>query len=237
MARTGEASARMVTTLVNHVRSEARAKRARIFLEHFEIRRNTRILDIGSENGTHIASVLAGTPVSPANVHIADIDPSAVQEGYRRFGFTPVHIPEAGRLPFEDGFFDIVYCSSVIEHVTVPKSEIWTLRDGAEFERRAWARQQEFAREIVRLGKGYFVQTPCRSFPIESHSWLPFVAYIPRRALVPLLEATNRVWIKKTTPDWHLLSEAEMRRLFPDATIAKERLGGFTKSLMAIRAP
>ncbi|MFS8609471.1 MAG: hypothetical protein LOD94_15990, partial [Gammaproteobacteria bacterium] len=77
MARTGEASARMVTTLVNHVRSEARAKRARIFLEHFEIRRNTRILDIGSENGTHIASVLAGTPISPANVHIADIDPSA----------------------------------------------------------------------------------------------------------------------------------------------------------------
>src|SRR5690606_41323531 len=95
--------------------------------------------------------------------------------------------------------------------------------------------QQDFAREIARLGKGYFVQTPCKSFPFESHSWLPFVAYVPRPALIPLLSASNRVWIKKTTPDWHLLSESEMRRLFPDATIVKERLGGFTKSLMAIR--
>src|SRR5690606_27689248 len=102
-------SARMVVTLVNRVRTDARAKRARVFLEHFEIWRSTRILDLGSENGEHIASVLAGTPISPSNVYIADIDSSAVLNGHRRFGFEPVHIPESGRLPFDDGFFDIVY--------------------------------------------------------------------------------------------------------------------------------
>src|SRR5690606_36801100 len=226
----------MVTAIVNSVRTRARAQRARVFLEHFDIRKSSRILDMGAENGAHIASVRADTPVSPEHVHIADIDESAVAEGQRRFGFTPVHIPESGRLPFDDGYFDIVYCSSVIEHVTVPKSEIWTLRDGAEFARRAWERQRAFAREIVRLGRGYFVQTPCRSFPIESHSWLPFVAYLPRPALIPLLETTNRLWVKKTQPDWRLLSEGDMRRLFPDAIIVKESLCGFTKSLMAIRA-
>src|SRR5690606_13959665 len=207
-------SARMVVTLVNRARTDARAKRARVFLEHFEIWRSTRILDLGSENGEHIASVLAGTPISPSNVYIADIDSSAVLDGHRRFGFEPVHIPESGRLPFDDGFFDIVYCSSVLEHVTVLKSEVCTLRDGAEFARRAWERQRAFAREIVRLCRGYFVQTPCRSFSIESLSCLPFVAYLPRPALVPLLETTNRLWVKKTQPDWRLLSEGDMRRLF-----------------------
>ncbi len=225
----------MVRTIVDSVRTRARAKRTRIFLEHFEIREDSRVLDLGSENGAHIASVLAGTPICPEHVHIADIDECAIAEGRRRFGFTPVHIPESGRLPFDDGYFDVVYCSSVIEHVTVPKDEIWTLRNGAEFKRRAWAHQQDFAREIARLGKGYFVQTPCKSFPFESHSWLPFAAYVPRPALIPLLSMTNRVWVKRTTPDWHLLSEAEMRKLFPDAKIVKERLGGLTKSLMAIR--
>lgn len=224
-----------LSNVVHAARARARAKRARIFRAHFVLAPDSKVLDIGSENGANIAAVLEGTSVSPENVYIADISETAINEGRERFGFTPVKIPESGRLPFEDGYFDVVYCSSVIEHVTVPKSLVWSLRSGAEFRERAWARQQEFAREIVRLGKGYYVQTPCRSFPIESHSWMPLAGYIPRRALVPLLRATNRFWIKQTSPDWHLLSVAEMRALFPDAEIVKETVAGLTKSVMAIR--
>jgi len=64
------------------------------------------------------------------------------------------------RLPFADGQFDLAYSSSVIEHV--PR------------ERRA-----AFASELRRVARGWFVQTPARSFPIEPHALLPFAHWLP----------------------------------------------------------
>lgn len=224
-----------IVQAVNGFRARARAGRASVFRRHFRLGPDSRVLDIGSENGTAIAAVLQGAGVAPGNVYIADIDREAVEGGHRLYGFSPVVIPESGRLPFDDGFFDVIYCSSVIEHVTVPKADVWAVRSGREFRRIADERQTEFAREIRRLGRGYFVQTPNRWFPIESHTWLPFVGYLPRHLLVLLLALTNRFWIKRTAPDWRLLSTREMRRLFPEARIVRERVWGMTKSIMAIK--
>lgn len=215
--------------------ARARARRAATFRQSFSLTSETRILDLGSETGANIHAVLQGTEVRPENVYIADIDPDAVELGRRHYGFVPVAIDETGSLPFPDGYFDIVYCSSVIEHVTVPKSRVWELRSGTEFRREARERQRVFAAEVHRLGRQYFVQTPYRHFPIESHSWLPLVAWLPRRALVPLLGLTNRFWIKRTSPDWYLLDRTEMAGLFSDARIVSERFLLMTKSLMAVR--
>jgi SAM-dependent methyltransferase len=224
-----------VAALVQVARRQARARRAGVFREAFALGPATRILDIGSEDGSAIAAVIEGTPVRPPNVYIADIDEARVCEGARRFGFVPVPIPESGRLPFADRYFDIVYCSSVIEHVTVPKAQIWQVRSGRDFRARARPRQHEFAREIRRLGKGYYVQTPNRWFPIESHTWLPLVGWLPRPWQVRVIAISNRCWIKRTSPDWHLLTARELRALFPGAEIRRERFMGLTKSLMAIR--
>ncbi len=214
----------------------ARARRAAQFRSAFDLQPNTRILDLGSETGANIHAVLQGTPVRPQNVYIADIDADAVRTGQDRYGYVPVVIGESGRLPFRDGYFDIVYCSSVIEHVTVAKDEVWTLRRGDEFRRRARQRQRDFAREIRRLGRQYYVQTPYRHFPVESHSWLPFVAWLPRPWLIDTLRIANRVWVKQTRPDWHLLDRRELYALFDDAQQRAERFLGLTKSLIAIRS-
>lgn len=226
---------RIIARMVGMMSRRARQKRAEIFRQHFALTPDTRILDLGSEDGTHIAAVLKDTSVRPSNVHIADISEEAVRRGQERYGFVPVVLPEVGPLPFEDGSFDIVFCSSVIEHVTIPKAEVWSLRSGREFRERAWRQQQEFAREIARISRGYFVQTPNRWFPIESHTWLPFVGFLPRGALCALIKVTNRVWVKKTSPDWNLLSPSDLQRLFPDAEIVREVVLGFTESIMAIR--
>lgn len=214
----------------------ARARRAAQFRAAFDLHAHTRVLDLGSEFGANIHAVLQGTPVRPENVYIADIDADAVRAGHTRYGYMPVVIGESGRLPFRDGYFDIVYCSSVIEHVTVAKTEVWALRSGAEFQRRARQRQRDFAREIRRLGRQYYVQTPYRHFPVESHSWLPFVAWLPRPWLIGTLRIANRLWIKRTQPDWHLLDQREMAVLFFDARPSTERVLGLTKSLVAIRS-
>ena len=223
-----------VTLLQRQFSRRSRERRAAIFRNLFPLDRDTKILDLGSETGANIKAVLAGTPVRPRNVHIADIDAHAVTQGAREFGFTPVVIGEAEALPFPDGFFDIVYCSSVIEHVTVPKTIIWDLRSGREFRAASRERQKAFANEIKRLGKRYFVQTPNRHFPIESHTWLPFVGWLPRRLLIPTLRLSNLFWVKTANPDFHLLDRKEMSRLFEGARIVEERAFGLTKSLIAV---
>jgi SAM-dependent methyltransferase len=221
--------------VVDRFRTRSRRVRAEMFLDMFELSASTRVLDLGGGNGTHIHAVLEGSPVAPANTYIADIDAAAMKDGADRYGYTPVVISETGRLPFSDGFFDIVFCSSVIEHVTVPKETIWSLTSGSRFRSIARQRQRAFAEEIRRMGNGYFVQVPYRWFPIETHTWLPFFSYLPRCAQIPLMRATYRFWIKKSIPDFHLPSELEMRNYFPDARILREKLFGVTKALIAYK--
>jgi len=226
-----------IAATVKSAGRRARAKRAKVFRRFFELTPTTKLLDLGCGDGEHIESIVDGSDIPPANVYAADIDEALVNEAAGRYGFTPVVIAESGKLPFPDWFFDIVYCSSAIEHITIPKEEMWTLRSGAEFRRRSLARQREFANEVRRLGKGYFLQTPAKAFPIETHTWLPFVGWLPRPALIRVIRFTNRFWVKQTQPDWHLLTSRDLQSLFPEAEIVGERVLGFTKSIMAVRSP
>jgi SAM-dependent methyltransferase len=225
-----------ITKAVLGISTRARARRSAFFRACFDLREGTRVLDLGSENGSHIRSVLAASPVRASDVYIADINGDAVEEGRRRFGFVPVRIDESGTLPFDDEYFDIVYCSSVIEHVTLSKERIWRESSGIAFRRASLIRQAEFASEIKRVGKQYFVQTPYRHFPIESHTWLPGLQWLPRSLQLSIVRVTNKVWIKASIPDWSLLDRGELQGLFGDARIVNERFLGLTKSLMAIKS-
>jgi SAM-dependent methyltransferase len=114
------------------------------------------------------------------------------------------------RLPFPDGHFDLAYSSSVIEHVP-PE------RRGA------------FAAELRRVARGWFVQTPARSFPIEPHALLPFAHWLPPRLRRPYW----RLGAQGHWEDIHLLGRREMEGLFGPAL--SERVGPLTKSWVCVR--
>ena len=212
--------------------NRARRKRAQLFWRELAPTANDRILDLGSEDGSHIASILAYRD----NVVIADIDPDALERGRRNHGFETVLLSESGKLPFADGEFDIVFCSSVIEHVTVGKERLRDYRTQREFGAAAFEHQRRFAAEIERVGRRFFVQTPNKWFPIESHTWLPLpIVLLPRRLQLPVVAWVNRWWIKGTQLDWNLLTRKQMAELFPSARIIVERSLGLPKSLIAIK--
>jgi len=115
-------------------------------------------------------------------------------------------------LPFGEGEFDLVYCSSVIEHVPPP-------RRGA------------FAAEVSRVGRGWFVQTPAWSFPLEPHSLLPMVHWLPARLRRPYW----RVGAAGAWEDIELLRRRELEDLFGPAR--PERIGPLVKSWVCVRPP
>jgi SAM-dependent methyltransferase len=116
------------------------------------------------------------------------------------------------RLPFADGEFDLAYANSVIEHV-------------------APARRPAFAAELRRVARGWYVQTPARSFPIEPHSLLPGAQWLP-------LWLRRRYWRLGATGDWQeiaLLGRRELEALFGAAE--PERFGPLAKSWISVRLP
>jgi SAM-dependent methyltransferase len=112
-------------------------------------------------------------------------------------------------LPFADHEFDLAYSSSVVEHV--PR------------ERRA-----AFAAELRRVARGWYVQTPAYSFPIEPHALLPFAHWLPPRLRRPYW----RLGVAGEWEDVTLLRRAELEALFGPAV--PERIGPLVKSWIAV---
>jgi len=123
-----------------------------------------------------------------------------------------VRADAAAGLPFSAHEFDLVYCSSVIEHVAP--------------ERRA-----AFAAELRRVGRGWYVQTPAYSFPIEPHALLPAAHWLPPRA-------RRAYWRLGAAGSWEeisLLRRSQLERLFGPAL--PERFGPLVKSWVCVRPP
>lgn len=211
--------------------SRARERRANYLRAYIFVRPGDRCLDLGGATGAHFHAVFP----EARDVTVTDVRADALAEAPNRFGYKTVYLDEdAERLPFPDKFFDMVFCSSVIEHVTGPKAEVYAMKDHRQFVREAQRRQQAFADEIRRVAKSYYVQTPDRNFPLESHTWLPFLTLLPRAWQIRIMAFTRKFW-KKAKPDFHLLTTAEMAALFPDAMIRAEHFLGLRKSIMAIK--
>jgi Methyltransferase domain len=134
---------------------------------------------------------------------------------------------DAASMPeFDDNRFDIVFSNSVIEHLG------------------SLERQRQMAGEVRRLAKRYFVQTPNYWFPVEPHfrflgfQFLPVAARVwllRHRALASYPRAETDRQARGFVEEIRLLKRSELKAMFPDAAILRERLLGMTKSFMAVR--
>jgi len=201
----------MMAARLAAVSAHFRRRRMARFARTMGITPKTRVLDVG------------GTPDSwrllPAPPRVTLLNaPRAGQE----LGSASSWVAGDGRsLPFRDGAFDVVFSNSVIEHVGDSES------------------QARFAREAMRAGRRFWVQTPNRWFPVEQHLLLPLGHWLPRRwqrrlAHIALGLSPDRreFYVRHYLEDVHLLDAAGLRALFPGARLLRERFCGWTKSLI-----
>jgi hypothetical protein len=193
-----------------------RRRRMKQFFILFSPHTLARVLDIGgtpqtwsSESGPH-----AAFPVTLINIR----GNGQIEDGR----FTAVE-GDGTQLPFADNAFDIAFSNSVIEHVG------------------PWEKQQAFAREARRVAGKLWIQTPARSFPIEAHLLAPYIQYLPKKLQHRIVRWTPRGLLEpevvhEIVDEVRLLTLREVKQLFPDCLILKERLFGLTKSYIAVRS-
>jgi Methyltransferase domain len=202
-------------SLCDHVFIYFRRRRMNRFTSLFCPTSEVRVLDIGgiaqtwtyeSKGRVQFAITLINLRSNP----LAGDDRFAVIEG------------DATALPFADDSFDLAFSNSVIEHVGT------------------WEQQQAFAREARRVARKLWIQTPARSFPLEAHLLAPYIQYLPKSVQHRIARWTPRGLLQpdvvhEIIDEVRLLTYGEVRYLFPDCLILKERVLGFTKSYIAVR--
>jgi len=117
-------------------------------------------------------------------------------------------------LPFEDDAFDVAFSNAVIEHV------------------RGRDDQRRFVAELCRVAPRVFLSTPNRRFPVETHTLVPLVHWLPR----PAADGTMRALRRDGWDQVDLLSRQELVALFPPRANARVVESRLTISAVAERA-
>jgi hypothetical protein len=122
-------------------------------------------------------------------------------------------------LPFGDRSFDVVHASAVIEHVG------------------SFAQQCAFLRECCRVAqRAVFVTTPNRWFPVEFHTLLPLVHWLPKPVFRSLMRVLGRSFFA-SEDNLNLMTASELCRAAAlndgfECDVSHVHLGGWPSNLM-----
>ena len=180
--------------LASRISLRSREQKLRLFLELLEPGPDTTVVDVGVTDAPFGAGSTDNffEALYPWPDRITAVGDTGLQRF--RAAFPQVRAVQAdGReLPFGDGEFDLGFSNAVVEHV----------EGGREGQRR-------FVHELTRVAERVFVTTPNRFFPVEVHTRLPIVHWLPPPARDPLIRARGF----DATLD--LLGPRELASLFP----------------------
>jgi hypothetical protein len=125
-------------------------------------------------------------------------------------------------LPFDNRSFDVVHSSAVLEHVGSYRNQVQFIRECARVARRA-----------------IFLTTPNRWFPIEVHTSLPLVHWLPKQVFRGILSRSRLSFFAKEA-NLNLMTAGELSgaggKMMPDwdVKVDRVRLAGFTSNLLLV---
>jgi SAM-dependent methyltransferase len=185
-------------SLVDAVSLRSRRRKLDLFLDELRPTSETTVLDVGADEigfgeGRGCSTLNFLEELYPWPERITAL---GLHDGRRfRMRYPSVTYVQGNALalPFGDGEFDVVFSNAVIEHV-----------GGRE-------RQRRFVSEALRVGRHVFITTPNRWFPVEVHTRLPLVHWLPEQASHSVYGALGKEFAKEI----RLLSKSGLESLFP----------------------
>ena len=174
----------------------ARESMVNMFFEAFPPSECLSVLDVGvTSERDPTANYLEKLYPFPGNLTCAGVqDASWLTKEYPGIKFVQL---ETGKpLPFMDQEFDCVYSNAVIEHVGSRQD------------------QEAFILELMRVSKSFYITTPNRWFPVEMHTHIPLLHFIPQRLFRHLLNLMGDKFYAQEK-NLNLLSCKDFLALFP----------------------
>ena len=184
--------------LADSISLRSRRRKFGLFMETMAPTAETTVLDIGVEDvgfGEHAgcATLNFFEELYPWPAQITALGLHEGDRFRRRYPQARYVRGDALELPFADDAFEIAFSNAVIEHV-----------GGRDAQRR-------FVAEALRVARRAFVTTPNRWFPVEVHTRLPLVHWLPEQLAHRAYELARKPWAKEN----HLLGPGALRDLFP----------------------
>lgn len=171
-----------------------RKKMYQAFLQSCAVAPADTILDVGATSDQSYASsnYLEAWYPHKNKVTAAGIDDASFLETlYAGMTFVQANGLD---LPFDDGAFDVVHSSAVLEHVG------------------GFENQMRFISELARVAKkAAFLTTPNRWFPVEFHTILPLVHWLPKRHFRKILTSLGKDFFAKEE-NLNLMTPADVAR-------------------------
>ena len=183
---------------VDAVSLRSRKRKLRLFFDELHPTADTTVLDVGADELAFGEGGGCGTlnffeELYPWLERVTAVGLQDGDEFRARYPRVRYVQGDACALPFEDGAFDIVFSNAVIEHV-------------GDHER-----QRKLVFEALRVGRRVFITTPNRRFPIEVHTRLPLVHWLPKWAVNRAYDAVGKSFAREI----NLLTPAGLESLFP----------------------
>lgn len=201
-----------------YVSSWNRTRKWELFRRRFPLRPETTILDVGFSPIQYQQAENFFESYYPWPERITALCVEDLGDAAQRYpDLTLVHYAGAA-MPFEDQAFDVVWSNAVVEHVGTFDDQI------------------RFLSEVDRVGCAHFVTTPNRWFPIEVHTHIPLLHWLPHAGFDRYLR-----WIGRetaTSEHLQLLSRRKFRQALEAAgvraRIVPNRVAGIPMDFVAI---
>ena len=195
-----------------------RGRKWRLFTQTFVLDETTRVLDVGFTDEEHSRgqssqgdNYIENHYPWPENlVALGVVEPKQFSE---RYPLVKALTYDGITMPFENNAFDIVWSNAVVEHV-------------GDFDA-----QVAFVKELCRVGKAAFFTTPNRWFPVESHTGVILLHWLPKSWFDRYLHAVGKA---EAAGDYmHLSGRSRLRKTLraaginePEAQVLKLRVWG-----------
>jgi len=155
----------MLRRVASRVSMRSRERKLQLFLDLLQPGPETTVVDVGVTD----APFGAGSTDNffearyPWPERITAVGHTELDQFAAAFPHVRVVHADGRELPFGNAEFDLGFSNAVVEHVAGG-------RDG----------QRQFVHELCRVARRVFVTTPNRHFPLEVHTLLPFVHWLPK---------------------------------------------------------
>lgn len=138
----------------------------------------------------------------PSNITALSVQ--ELKEFPERYPEIKTRFYSGGAFPFNDKQFTAVHSNAVVEHVGGNDKQI------------------EFVKELVRCGEKFFFTTPAKEFPVEIHTNMIFLHWLPKKFFDKILGKTGKGWA--TGNYMNLLTKSALRLLMDQVNVTDYRI-------------